>query len=104
MDHLIETLQFAAIFLVTWGNLLMALWCIARGRKRGLVIGLILAWTIFSTCLFVLGFGLFGHDSNPPAYVDWIGGIWMVSGIVLFGNLFRMILPDRASASSEGHD
>lgn len=88
----------------TWGNLGLGVWCIVLGRQRGLVIGLLLGWVLLSTFLFVLGFVFFGHDSHPPAYVNWIGAVWLVLGIGLFAYLFRVMLPDRANSSNHGQE
>ena len=86
-----------------WGNVLLGLCCIVLGRKRILVSGLLLGWFLLSACLFVLGFAFFGHDFDPPAYVDWIGWVWLTAGIGIFGFLFRVLISNRSSATNENH-
>ena len=103
MDQLVETLHIAAMAVVTWGNLGLGVWCIVLGRQRGLVIGLLLAWVLLSTVLFVFGFVFFGHDFRPPAYVNWVGWIWIVLGVGLFGYLCRVLLPDGTNSSNRRH-
>ena len=91
MNLLIEIIVYLALSLALWGNAIFGVWCLLRKRRRVLVASLLLSWYTLSFTLFVAFFGLYGH-SRPPAFVEWLSGIYLVLGVALCLFLFRLVL------------
>ncbi|NNC78266.1 MAG: hypothetical protein HKN77_09910 [Woeseiaceae bacterium] len=93
MNEIIESLVGLAWRISIVGNLLVAILCLLRGKRRGLVVGLTLGYV--GGCLatvFVLAVNFF--HGLPPAYASWILSVLALVGVVLFAFLLRIAVTD----------
>lgn len=89
---------FDAVLPVAWkistlGNLLVAILCVVRGKRRATVIGLTLAYAGGCLATVLVLTTQFFHGPAPE-YVSGILSVLAIIGVILFAFLLRIAISD----------